>query len=90
MAKTPSKNIYWRDIPASACVEDRRNIYVAHLANGKQAVVYWSGQEAKQAQAMLWARAGSAKDTRCVRAIKQKTHPLPGLRGARTRRKRRK
>lgn len=87
---TPSKNIYWKDIPASACVEDRRNLYVAHLANGKQAVVFWHGQEAKQAQGALWSRTRSAKNERCIREIKTKTHPLPGLRGARTRRRRRK
>lgn len=90
MAKTPTKNIYWKDIPASACIEDRRNLYVAHLANGKQAVVFWHGQEAKQAQASLWSRTGSAKNVRCVREIRAKLYPLPGLGGSRRRRRRRK
>jgi hypothetical protein len=53
-------NIYWRDIPTSACVIDRGSTYVAtglrKSKTGKRvgrAVVYWSGNEAAQAQRQL-------------------------------------
>jgi hypothetical protein len=76
---TPKANIEWNKIPASACVEDRGRLYVAHI-NGKQAVVFWGSQDAKKAQATLWARSRDGKNERCIGDIKRKTQPLRGLR----------
>lgn len=87
MAKTPTKNIHWNDVPKNACIEDRGKLYVAHLPGGKQAVVFWHGAEAKTAQAHLWARTQSGANVRCVREIRAKLYPLPGLRGLRRRRR---
>lgn len=84
----PKANIQWNKLPTSACIEDRGAVYVAHLKGGKQAVVNWSSTDARQAQAFLWAKSRSGADMRCVRAIKAKTHPLPGLGGSRRRRRR--
>lgn len=88
MAKTPSGNVHWRDVPKGACIEDRGKLYVAHMPGGRQAVVFWHGAEAKSAQAHLWARTQDAANVRCVREIRTKQSPLPGLRGPRRRRRR--
>lgn len=54
--RTPKKNIFWRDIPASATVVDCGRLFVAQTAKGS-AVVYWGSQDAKAAQAALKRRA---------------------------------
>lgn len=84
----PKGNIHWKQIPANACVEDRRKYYVAHVG-GEEKVVNWGSQDAHEAQASLWARAQSGKNARTCGDLFRKTRPLPGLRGARRRRSRR-
>ena len=84
----PKANIEWSKLPASACIEDRRTHYIAHLRGGKRAVVFWGSRDAKEAQASLWARSRSSANVRCMREINVENAPLPGLRGARRRRRR--
>lgn len=86
--KTPKANIEWKKVPAGACIEDRGHLYVAHLPSGKKAVVFWGSQDAKQAQATLWARTRDSSNVRACGALFRKERPLPGLRGARRRRRR--
>lgn len=60
--KTPSKNIYWRDIE-KACilinspvmVEETENLFIVRFkGRGRRpAVAYWMGEEAREAQAKL-------------------------------------
>lgn len=54
--RTPSANVYWRDLPAGACIIDRGNVFVAKMGR-KSAVVFWHGQEARAAQTTLAKRA---------------------------------
>lgn len=54
--RPPAANIYWRDIPASACVIDNGNMFIVKLANGKRAVANWEGREAALAQRELLKR----------------------------------
>lgn len=82
--KTPKANIEWNKVPASACIEDRGKLYVAHMGR-KSAVIFWGSQDAAKAQATLWARTNDAKNFRCVGAIRRKRDPLPGLKGRRKR-----
>jgi len=84
---TPRANIEWNKIPAGACIEDRRTHYVAHMGR-KSAVVFWGSRDAKQAQASLWARSSDSKNQRACGDLFRKIRPLPGLRGARRKRKR--
>lgn len=84
---TPKANIEWNKIPASACIEDRGKLYVAHMGR-KQAVVFWGSQDAKKAQATLWARSRDSKNVRACGALMRETRPLPGLSGSRRRRRR--
>ena len=67
----PKANVEWSKIPASACIEDRGNVYVAHMGR-KKAVVFWGSQDAKQAQATLWARSRDSKNERCVGDIRRR------------------
>ena len=87
MTKVPRANIEWSKIPKTACIEDRGNLYVAHMGR-KSAVVNWSSHDAKQAQATLWARTQTGANIKCVREIRAKRSPLPGLRGTRRKRRR--
>lgn len=48
-----SKNIFWRDIPPSATVEQVRQTYVVTLSDGSKAVAYWMGNDATEAQRAL-------------------------------------
>lgn len=83
---TPKANIEWNKVPASACIEDRGNLYVAHMGR-KSAVVFWGSQDAKQAQATLWARSRASKNVRACGDKFRKERPLPGLGGRRRRRR---
>jgi hypothetical protein len=83
---TPKKNIEWNKVPATACIEDRGKYYVAHMGR-TSAVVFWGSQDARQAQATLWALAQGSKNQRICGDLFRKTRPLPGLRGARRRRR---
>lgn len=85
----PKANIEWNKVPNTACVEDRGNVYIAHLRNGKKAVVFWGSQDARAAQADLWARSRSSSNQRACGALFRKERPLPGLRGARRKRRKR-
>ncbi len=53
---TPSANVYWRDLPAGACVVDRGNLFVARMGR-KSAVIFWEGRESREAQQALTRRA---------------------------------
>ena len=85
----PKANIEWDKVPESACVEDRGNVYIAHLRSGKKAVVFWGSQDARKAQASLWARSRSSGNQRVCGDLFRKTRGLPGLRGAKRKRRRR-
>lgn len=50
--RTPTRNVFWKDIPRGACVEDRGHLFVAKIGS-KKAVVYWTGQDAAVAQRTL-------------------------------------
>lgn len=52
----PEANIYWRDIPRDATVEETKTAFVVHTA-GRSATAYWMGQEASEAQRKLRALA---------------------------------
>jgi hypothetical protein len=80
----PKANIEWSKIPASACVEDRGKFYVAHMGR-KQAVVFWGSEDAKKAQATLWARSRDSKNQRACGDLFRKTRPLGGARRRRRR-----
>lgn len=54
------KNIFWTDIPKSAKVKDLGASYLAILADGTRALVYWTGNDAGKAQAWLRMRATKA------------------------------
>lgn len=55
--RTPMLNVYWKDLPTKACVEDRGHLFVATRRDGKKAVVFWEGRDASVAQRFLAARA---------------------------------
>lgn len=48
-----SKNIFWRDIPPNATVEQVRQTYVVTLPDGSKAVAYWMGNDSAEAQRAL-------------------------------------
>lgn len=54
--RTPRANVYWKDVPKSACIEDRGHLFVARFANGQRAVVVWSSFDSAHAQRSLLAR----------------------------------
>lgn len=87
-SKMPKANIEWNKVPQNACIDDRRTHYVAHMPSGKKAVVFWDSRNAKRAQADLWARTQDGHNIRCMREIKAKESPLPGLSGRRKKRSR--
>lgn len=87
MSKLPKANIHWKAIPKNACIEDRGSVYVAHV-NGKPAVVNWGSQDARQAQATLWALSNDSANQRRCGDLFRKTRPLPGLGRARRKRRR--
>lgn len=55
--RSPTRNVFWKDIPKGACVEDRGHLFVATMPGGKKAVAYWTGQDAREAQRTLIAMA---------------------------------
>ena len=52
----PGANIYWRDVPHGATVEETKTAFVVHTA-GRSATAFWYGQEASAAQRKLHALA---------------------------------
>ena len=56
MARRPPGNIYWRDIPRDAVVEDAKIAFVVRLPDGQRKTAYWMGTEAIEAQTRLVAR----------------------------------
>lgn len=56
----PTKNIFWRDIPANARVVDRGNYF--EVTDGrKRMLAFWTGREAREAQRALSIMAKQAK-----------------------------
>lgn len=63
----PPGNIYWRDIPTSATVEETKTAFVVHVGRAK-ATAYWHGQEALVAQRHLKKLANAKPKTRSTRS----------------------
>lgn len=49
----PSRNIYWRSIPAGSKVTDAGNCFLVQLPGGEKGVAYWTGTEAAEAPRAL-------------------------------------
>lgn len=47
-----SNNIYWKEIPAKACVIETKHVFVVKQGR-KRSVAYWMGQESREAQLHL-------------------------------------
>jgi hypothetical protein len=69
----PSENIYWRDIPSNATVEETKTAFVVHIGRAK-ATAFWRGQEALAAQRHLKKLASAKPKARSAKA-KTKTKP---------------
>jgi len=50
-------NIFWSDIPKDAQIYDLGHSWVVHMPDGRKGLVYWTGETAGKAQAMLKMRA---------------------------------
>lgn len=50
-------NIFWSDIPRDAQIYDMGQSWVVHMPDGRKGLVYWTGETAGKAQAMLKMRA---------------------------------
>lgn len=56
----PEGNVFWRDIPANARVVEMSHGWAVHFHGGKTATAFWGGQESREAQ--RWLRARAIKD----------------------------
>jgi hypothetical protein len=58
----PEGNVFWKDIPATARVTEYTHGWGVRFADGRQATAYWMGNDAREAQ--QWLRARARRDSR--------------------------
>jgi hypothetical protein len=75
-------NIFWSDIPKNAQIYDLGGSWVVHMPDGRKGLVYWTGEDAGKAHAMLKIRAlpkgAIPKETTSKPCCKWRWNGFPG------------